>query len=223
MSTIESSLPEQLLQDNSVKTTQSKKELGQDAFLKLMLAQLEHQDPFQPLENGEFVAQMAQFSTVAGIEGMESSLKELSQSLSTNHLLQASTLIGRTALVPGNTASLSNESGITGGFELEDSAPSVFIDVHSQSGELVHRSTLGFTEAGIHRFYWDGNQQDGTKAPEGNYTITATHGSGDLLSPAPTFIEQQIKSVNLHQGSNAVSLETVHGEQYSMLDIVQIK
>ena len=70
-------------------------ELGQDAFLKLMTAQMQHQDPFKPMESGEFLGQIAQFSTVSGIQAMQESLAGLSTALTSNQTLQAANLVGR--------------------------------------------------------------------------------------------------------------------------------
>jgi len=114
MNNIADFLPEKITSVSDLAAAENEKsnEIGQNEFLELMLAQLKNQDPFQPLENGEFVAQMAQFSTVSGIEEMNASLKGMSDSLQGNRLLEASNLIGRTALVSGKTASLT-EDGLT--------------------------------------------------------------------------------------------------------------
>jgi len=88
MNTISDFLPEKITSAADLAATESEKsnEIGQNEFLELMLAQLKNQDPFQPLENGEFVAQMAQFSTVSGIEEMNASLKGMTDSLQGNRI-----------------------------------------------------------------------------------------------------------------------------------------
>ena len=77
----------------------SSDELGQDEFLTLMLTQLKHQDPFQPMENGEFIGQLAQFSTVSGIEQMQVALEDLSGSFVSNQTLEATRLVGKEVLI----------------------------------------------------------------------------------------------------------------------------
>ena len=78
---------------------EKKNELGQDAFLELMVTQLKNQDPFKPLDSGEFLGQLAQFGTVQGLSGLQTSFDGLASSLVSNQALQAASLVGRTALV----------------------------------------------------------------------------------------------------------------------------
>ena len=143
MNTISDLLPENITSVAELTAAQSEKsnELGQNEFLDLMLAQLKNQDPFKPLENGEFVAQMAQFSTVSGIEEMNASLKGVSDSLQGNRLLEASNLIGRTALVSGSTASLT-ETGLNAIYRLDNDASNININVYSEAGEIVYLSLI---------------------------------------------------------------------------------
>ncbi|MBX2837598.1 MAG: flagellar hook assembly protein FlgD [Gammaproteobacteria bacterium] len=227
MNAIETGIPEEILQANSLveqsTTPKSQEELGQDEFLKLMLAQMEHQDPFQPLENGEFVAQMAQFSTVAGIESMKESLDTMSGSLAGNQLMQASSLIGRTAMVPSSISTLMEGSPLKGLFALPETTPQVTIDIYNSSGELVHQNKLGITEAGIHPFEWDGLLDDGTQAPEGDYEISVMYGENDNISQAGTVIENRISTISLLPGSTELTLETEEGNIVSLLDIQQLK
>lgn len=96
MSTITNTIPDTLTSYTAQarqEETASDNDLGEDAFLTLMLAQLKHQDPMQPMENGEFLSQMAEFSTVSGIEEMNASLKELTTSYGTNRTLEAASLV----------------------------------------------------------------------------------------------------------------------------------
>ena len=86
--------------------TKRKNSLGQEDFLKLMTTQLQNQDPFAPMENGEFIAQMAQFSTVTGITEMGQTLKGLSDKLNEFRIATASDLLGNSVLVPGNVCLL---------------------------------------------------------------------------------------------------------------------
>ena len=84
----------------------SKDDLDQSEFLKLMLTQIKYQDPLKPMEGGEFLSQLAQFGTVSGIAALQSSFDVFASSLQSNQALQASTMVGRTVLVPGNVAAL---------------------------------------------------------------------------------------------------------------------
>lgn len=221
MSTIEG-LPAELLQETTAATPEKKNELGQNEFLELMLAQLKHQDPFKPLENGEFVAQMAQFSTVSGIESMEQSLTDMSESYAGNQMLQASLLIGRTALVPTDEVNLGEDKGIDGVYRLPESTSNHAINILNSAGELVHHTELSAKSAGLHPFQWDGTLKNGERAAAGQYTISITYGDAENTQQADVLIENKIASLSLTKGDNAVSLETEEGNSVSLQDIERL-
>lgn len=198
-------------------------ELGQDEFLELMLAQLKHQDPFQPLENGEFIAQIAQFSTVTGIKNMENSLDSLGESLTGNQLLQSSSLLGRTALISSDSVMLQDDSPIEAYFELPQSASNVSVDVINAMGELVHRTELSGVSAGMNPFHWDGTDREGNKAANGNYQISVTYPSGETVSDADVYVGAEIKSAGMTAGANTVSFETSNGDRIQLSDIKELR
>lgn len=101
--------------------------LGQADFLALMTAQLQNQDPFKPMENGDFLAQMAQFSTVSGIETLNETMSEISLGLDGNRLTEAAVMLGRSALVPGTLARPDAAGDIRGAVELSSPASNVTI------------------------------------------------------------------------------------------------
>ncbi len=138
----------------------SSSNLDQAAFLRLMTAQLKMQDPFKPLDSNDMVAQMAQFSTVAGIEEMNGSLKKLYEN---NRIGDASSWLGRNVLVPGNIA-VPNEAGqYAGEFYLAAPAKNLSIDFLNDRGEIVQAIELGEQKAGSIAFDWDA--LDGTGQP----------------------------------------------------------
>lgn len=220
---IEAVLPDHILQDVTPQSEPKTDELGQDEFLKLMLAQLKHQDPFKPLENGEFVAQMAQISTVAGIEGMESSMGNMAESFASNQLLQSSSLIGKTALISGSQANLSSEDGVNAYYRLPRTANTVQLNVFSASGELVFNKTETAMPAGLHNFDWDGELANGKPAPEGTYTFQAIFGDGESQTQANISIENTIASVSLDPGATSVTFETTEGNTLSLQDIEKLQ
>lgn len=133
----------------------TKSELGQQDFLKLMTAQLQNQDPFSPMENGDFIAQMAQFSTVSGIEQMNRGLTGLADQMRQMRIATASNLLGHSVLVPGNLARADAEGQIHGVIDLPQASSSTrvsFSDV--ETGELYHTQMLGAQRAGLVGFSW---------------------------------------------------------------------
>ncbi|HID81004.1 MAG TPA: flagellar hook assembly protein FlgD [Chromatiales bacterium] len=200
-----------------------KNELGQDEFLKLMLTQLRFQDPFKPMENGEFIAQMAQFSTVSGIDEMQKSMEALSTSLISNQALQASNLVGRNVLAPSNTATLNETGTVEGAFELPASASQITMSVFDESGNLIRTADLGTKPAGQHNFSWDGQTNEDSRAAAGKYTIKIEYGSGENAAAAEVLIQNKIASVNFAASGGQISLTTVDGQSLKFSDIRQIQ
>ena len=108
--------------------------LGQEDFLELMTTQLQNQDPFKPMENGDFLAQMAQFSTVDGIQNLQKSFEQLSQSLVSNQALQAAGLVGRSVLAPTGLAALESGGAVKGVVSLPASSSEVTVHITDASG-----------------------------------------------------------------------------------------
>lgn len=133
----------------------TKSELGQQDFLKLMTAQLQNQDPFSPMENGDFIAQMAQFSTVSGIEQMNRGLTGLADQMRQMRIATASNLLGHSVLVPGNLARADAEGQIHGVIDLPQASSSTRVSFSdAETGELYHTQMLGAQRAGLVGFSW---------------------------------------------------------------------
>jgi len=158
--------------------------LGQSDFLKLMTTQLMNQDPLQPMENGEFLAQMAQFSTVNGITEMNTSIQGLSESYRSQQLMQAGSLINKSALVEGSFANLDVDKGLRGAFVLDRATDGTQIVVRNMQGEVVHTESLGIKFSGTHEYSWDGVMDNGAKAPAGQYLVQVDAlENGELYQP----------------------------------------
>src|SRR5690606_23962020 len=112
-------------------------------FLKLMLTQLENQDPFKPLESGEFLGQLAQFGTVSGIANLERSFAGLSESLVANQALEASGLIGREVLVRSERAYIGNDASVEAAVRLDQNAGRVLVQISDAMGQVVRNIDLG--------------------------------------------------------------------------------
>lgn len=141
----------------------------EDRFLKLLVAQMNNQDPLNPLENAEVTSQMAQLSTVSGIEKLNATLAAMGQLQS----YQAAGMIGRGVLAPGAFMTLASGAGVAG-FELPKTADDVTVKVFDGSGQLVRDIDLGKQQAGSNLFTWDGKNNAGDAVADGNYTFTVT-------------------------------------------------
>lgn len=176
--------------------------LNEQDFLKLMTAQLQDQDPLNPISNSEFFSQIAQFSTVSGIDKLNSSFSALSSQLASSQSLQAANLIGHGVLVPGTQAQL-GDSGMFGAVEVTASGP-VTVQIRDSSGALVGTLDMGVQPAGTAAFKWDGKDASGNALPQGSYSITAQVGSGANAQAADTDVAALVESVSF--GSSGLML-----------------
>lgn len=194
-------------------------ELGQQDFLKLMTTQLQHQDPFKPMESGEFLGQMAQFSTVSGIQSMQESLSGLTSALTSNQSLQAASLVGHGVMVPSDEGYLFAEGGLAGSAEVVGSG-SLFVEITDAAGQVVQRMDLGTHSAGTANFTWNGLDQAGNRMPEGVYGIRATVGEGAAAVSASTQTMALVNSVSL--GGSGVTLNLFGMGSVALADVREI-
>ena len=134
--------------------------LGQEDFLKLMTTQLQNQDPFAPMENAEFIAQMAQFSTVTGIAEMGESIKGIASQLSEFRIATATNMLGNSVLVPGNQAYPDADGAVHGVVDLPVASGMTNITFSSPQGELLHVEEMGALKSGLSGFSWNNIPQD---------------------------------------------------------------
>ncbi len=156
---------------NAGATEVDKNKIGQDQFLKLMTTQMQNQDPFKPMENGDFLGQIAQFSTVSGIQDLQKSFSQFSSAMVPNQGLQAAGLINRNVMVPADFLPL-NQNGMNAAVDLPDAASDVKVSVYNGAGTLVHNFSLGALSQGVTRYQWDGTLPDGSEVPEGHYKVS---------------------------------------------------
>lgn len=136
--------------------------LAQTDFLTLLTAQLKSQDPFNPMDNADLVAQMATISNTSGIAEMNASLKTIADSVAGNRLGDAASWIGRSMLVTSNIAAPNANGEYAGQFTLDAAATGVSVDLVDGSGNIVKTIALGDRPAGESSFYWDGYDDTGT-------------------------------------------------------------
>jgi flagellar basal-body rod modification protein FlgD len=175
----------------------NRKEVGQEEFLELMTTQLQNQDPFKPMESGDFLTQIAQFSTVEGIGDLNAGFEQLSSSLVSNQALQASNLIGRSVLAPTGVASLQPGGSIRGSAQLPAASGDVTVSVYDQAGQLIRRIDLGSQAAGNVDFQWDGLRDDGQFAAPGNYFVSTEASVDGTNEAVDTLLASEVRSVTL--------------------------
>ena len=192
-------------------TDEVRDELGQEDFLELMIAQFQNQDPFDPMENGEFLGQLAQFGTVNGINEMSESFEDFSGAMKSSQALQASGLVGRTVLAESSEGVLDSEVGLNGAVELEQGAEDVVVTIENENGERMNRMSLGTQGEGRAKFQWDGLNEDGEQVEPGTYSVEAEVVRGNESESGQVLTHQNVESVTLDQGGKGVTLNTPTG------------
>jgi len=206
----------------TAQTGARKTELGQEDFLKLMTTQLRNQDPFKPMENGQFMGQLAQFGTVSGIDDVKTALQNLSGSLVSNQSLQAAGMLGHDVLVPGNSCVLEAGGAVGGAVDLPDAVTNLNIGIYDLSGQLIKNIGLGSQSPGMVAFNWDGLATDGTAAPPGRYEIRAEAISGGTNTAYDVMLADRVQSVSLPAAGKSLTLELATLGNVSFSDIRQI-
>jgi len=180
-------------------------DLGLNTFLKLMVTQLNNQDPFKPMENGDFLGQIAQFGSVTGLEQLNQSFESLAGSITSGQALQAGSLVGREVLAPIDTGHLAPGGSVRGQVTLNQSSPQVTVRITDQVGQLVREIPMGTAPSGSLNFTWDGMNDLGSYAPPGHYNVQVEAMQNDRPVDLQTKIFSKVESVNL-SGGNGLTL-----------------
>ncbi len=197
-------------------------ELGQDAFLELMIAQMRNQDPMSPMENGEFIAQLAQFSTVTGVQKLQNSFDSFVNSMQSNQALQAASMVGRSVSVASPLGRLS-DTGLDGEVELPATTGQLVVGIFDAAGQLVRRMPMGAYSAGIVPFHWDGKDDGGKVLPSGTYEVVAEALIEGKATAVGTNVFATVESVSLDRSGRGMQLNLTGIGSVSFSEVKQIK
>jgi flagellar basal-body rod modification protein FlgD len=189
---------------------ESRDQLGQEDFMQLLVAQLSNQDPFQPMQSGEYLSQLAQFGTVSGVGELKTAVENLASSLSGNQALQAANLVERDVLVPSREAWLPPDGTIRGAVDVPEGARSATLELVDMRGRAVARLPVDTSAAGLATFSWDGRLADGETAEPGFYEVRAVAQFADRAASLDVLVSGRVESVALGGGRGSVAL-TVTG------------
>jgi flagellar basal-body rod modification protein FlgD len=165
-----------------------------DRFMKLLVAQMQNQDPLNPMDNAEVTSQMAQISTVTGINQLNTTVEGLSSQFLQLQAVQGASLVGRDVIVPGNMLSIDDTTAIgQGGFELTGAADAVKVDILSPSGAVVQSLNLGAESAGTHSFDWPA----GTATSASGLTFRVSATSGGVATTATPLMRDLVDAVSV--------------------------
>ena len=194
--------------DPATSATKKAAEDPTDRFLKLLVTQMKNQDPLNPLDNAQITSQMAQISTVSGINKLNATRQNMAASFSANQSLQVANMIGRGVLVPGSTMQLADGKAI-GGVDLLQSVDQLTITIRDAAGAIVHSMDLGPKPGGIAAFAWDGATDSGSPAANGIYSFSVSALQGGKKVDGSTLSFGQVNSVT--PGKDGMSLDVSGG------------
>jgi flagellar basal-body rod modification protein FlgD len=170
----------------------------QDTFLKLLVTQMQNQDPLNPMDNSQMTSQIAQLNTVQGINKLNTTVAALQAQMQASQNLQSTSFIGRTVLAPGSNINLTNGTAQMG-VDLAGVSDSTMIQVKDTSGIVVRTFGIGPGVAGLNQITWDGKNDAGQTMPDGNYKFAV----------AATINNQQVQAATLTYGLvNSVSMSS---------------
>lgn len=195
---------------SSLSTTAADDPGSQDRFLKLLITQIQNQDPLSPMDNAQVTSQIAQINTVKGIQDLNTTVQSLSGQFTQMQALQSASLVGRDVVVPGNVLDINSGVG-QGGFELSGPADAVKVDVLSPSGQVVDTMALGALGSGSHGFNWPA----GTATNDSGLRFRVTATSGSVSSTPTMLMRDRVNAINTSGNTLNLELQNAGSVPYS--------
>lgn len=195
--------------------------MDKDAFLKLLVAQLSHQDPTQPTEGTEYVTQLAQFSLVEQSMAQSSKLDVVSTQLTGMSSNEAASLVGKSVTVRGSGIAFDGVSATGSSVNLSANAAKVTVQIQDSTGKTVRTLDVGARASGAMPISWDGRDDNGQPAAKGNYTlkVSATTADGSIVN-ASQDVSGTVQKVNYDKGYPEITLDS--GVTAPISDLVSV-
>ncbi|MFH1993450.1 MAG: flagellar hook capping FlgD N-terminal domain-containing protein [Pseudomonadota bacterium] len=187
--------------DSKTSSNGNVENLGMNQFLTLLVAQLEHQDPLNPMNSADFTAQLAQFASVEQLYGMNARLKNIQETLGSQGKQQDLVgLIGKTVKADDNTILVENGKVLSGSYSLKDAANAI-VRVYNRAGQEVRTLYNYQSSMGEHRVEWDGRNNAGNRVADGTYTfeVVAVDEKGRNVA-ADTYVSGEVTGVTYEYG-----------------------
>ena len=188
--------------------TESSTELDQDAFLTVFMAQLENQDPLNPLDDTDMISQLAEFSSLEQLTTLNETMESVASQLSSLNVTSAVNYIGMDVVAEGYSLAIKDGNVTSASYELAEDAESVLVLVYDEDGSIIYNEDLGARSAGTHDFQWDGRDSEGDEQPDGTYTIAfyAEDSNGEALLVSSE-VSGLVTGLTTYNGSTVLELE----------------
>ena len=200
-------------------TSTSSVDAAQDRFMTLLVTQMKNQDPLNPMDNAQVTSQMAQLSTVTGIDKLNNTLESLISSVQVGQSYQASSMIGHNVLTPGNSITTSGTGGYFG-VDLPIGADKLTVAIKDAAGNVIRTLNLGHQDAGVAPFSWDGFADDGSVARSGSYKFDMTATIGNNTAEATGLTYAQVMSIS--NSASGIKLNLSNLSSVSTSDVKEI-
>ncbi|MBR7798786.1 flagellar hook assembly protein FlgD [Undibacterium sp. FT137W] len=192
---------------------------AQDRFMTLLVTQMKNQDPLNPLDNAQVTSQLAQLSTVTGIDKLNETMNSMSASFQSSQNLQSASMIGHGVVIPGSSVELKDGKSILG-FDLPSSADKIQVLIKDASGTVVKTLTPSAMTGGFNSMTWDGKTDAGTNAANGNYTFEVSATAADQKLKVTPYAFGLVSSVAF--GSQGTTLSILNMGDVAMADVKQV-
>ena len=197
--------------------------LGKDSFLQLLVTQMQNQNPLDPQDNSEFVAQLAQFSSLETMQNLSTSVDSISTMYQSSQALQASSLVGRSVTVDAGSTYVDTSKAMTGSVVLPSSSTDTTVKIYDSTGTNVVRTIdLGTQAAGTTSFSWDGKDDAGAAVAAGNYSFVANGSLNGTATNLSTYLPATVNSVTMGTTGSDMTLNLAGGTQVALAKIKQI-
>jgi len=200
----------------------TREDMGRQEFLTLFTAQLQNQDPLDPVKNEAFVAQLAQFSQLEALTNMQGSLDTFVQSMSSERILSSAALIGKKVAVEGAFGFVDENFGLEGKLNLPQGADGVKVNIFDQRGAMVAELIAGPQMPGLAPIYWDGTDALGNTVPAGSYRMQAQAVVQGNTETMPVSVMTLVRSISSNPADGNITLEVEGGRSVLLSDVKNI-
>ncbi|MCI8210541.1 flagellar biosynthesis protein FlgD [Pseudomonas sp. S25] len=210
------------LQNPAASSSSKNDALGKDAFLQLLVTQMKNQNPLEPQDNGEFVAQLAQFSSLESMQNLTSTVDSIAGLYQSSQALQASSLVGRSVIVNAGSTTVDTTKGMTGSVVVPSASSVTTVKIYDPQLNLVKTIDMGTQSAGNASFTWDGTNDAGEKVAAGNYSFVANGSLEGKSTSLATYLPATVNSVTTGVNGAEMVLNLAGGQSIGLSQVKTI-